>query len=117
VDPLPRSANDRALALAVMAGPEPIEATGWQLRLPAPRQKRLRDFKVALMLDTPDIAVDREVQDRLRALADFLRKQKAKVDERARPAIDPREAFRVYTYLLRAATSDRHTDAASPRHV
>ena len=39
----------------------------------APSSKRLRDFKVALMLDTPDIAVDREVQDRLRALADFLR--------------------------------------------
>ena len=63
------------------------------------------------MLDAPDIAVDREVQDRLQALADFLRTQKVKVDERARPAIDPREAFRVYTQLLRAATSDRQTDA------
>ena len=94
-----------------MAGPDPIEAAGWQLRLRAPRHKRLRDFKVALMLDTPDIAVDREVQDRLRALADFLRRQKVKVDETARPAIDPREAFRVYTRLLRSATSDRQTDA------
>jgi amidase len=69
------------------------------------------------MLDTPDIAVDREVQDRLRALGDFLRKQKVKVDERARPAIDPREAFRVYTYLLRSATSDRQTDADFPKNV
>ena len=111
VGPLARSADDLALALSVMAGPEEIEAAGWQLRLTPPRQKRLRDFKVALMLDAPGIAVDREVQDRLQALADFLGRQKVKVDERARPDIDTGEAFAVYTRLLRAATSDRQSDA------
>ena len=111
VGPLARSADDLELALSVMAGPDAIEARGWQLRLERPARKRLRDFKVALMLDTPKIAVDREVQDRLRALGDFLRTQKVKVDDRARPAIDPVEAFAVYTRLLRSATSDRQTDA------
>ena len=111
VGPLARSADDLALALSVMAGPDEIEAAGWQLRLAPPRQRRLRDFKVALMLDAPDIAVAREVQDRLQTLADFLSRQKAKVDDRARPAIDPGEAFAVYTRLLRAATSDRQSDA------
>ena len=89
VGPLARSADDLALALSVMAGPDEIEAAGWQLRLTPPRQKRLRDFKVALMLDAPDIAVDRAVQDRLQTLADFLSRQKANVDDRARPDIDP----------------------------
>jgi amidase len=117
VGPLARSADDLALALSVMAGPEEIEAAGWQLRLAPPRQKRLRDFKVALMLDAPGIAVDREVQDRLQALADFLGRQKVKVDERARPDIDTGEAFAVYTRLLRAATSDRQTDADFPKNV
>lgn len=111
VGPLARSADDLALALSAMAGPDAVEAAGWQLRLRPPRQKRLRDFRVALMLETPEIAVDHQVQDRLRTLADFLRRQKVKVDERARPAIDPAEAFSVYTRLLRAATSDRQTDA------
>ena len=111
VGPLARSADDLALALSIVAGPEPIEAAGWQLRLPSPRQKRLRDFKVALMLEAPGIAVDREVQDRLQALGDFLGRQRAKVDDRARPAIDTDEAFRVYVRLLRAATSDRQSDA------
>jgi amidase len=110
VGPLARSADDLALALAIVAGPEPIEAAGWQLRLPPPRQKRLRDFKVALMLEAPGIAVDREVQDRLQTLGDFLGLQRAKVDDRARPAIDTDEAFRVYVRLLRAATSDRQSD-------
>jgi amidase len=111
VGPLARSADDLAVALSIMAGPDEIEAAGWQLRLTPPRQKRLRDFKVALMLDAPGVAVDREVQDRLQALGDFLGRQKVKVDERARPAIDTGEAFAVYTRLLRAATSDRQSDA------
>ena len=117
VGPLARSTDDLALALSVMAGPEEIEAAGWQLRLAPPRQKRLRDFRVALMLDAPVLAVDREVQDRLQALGDFLGRQKAKVDDRARPAIDTGEAFSVYTRLLRAATSDRQSDADFEQNV
>jgi amidase len=111
VGPLARSTDDLELALSVMAGPDEIEAAGWQLRLAPARQKQLRDFKVALMLDAPGIAVDREVQDRLQALADFLGRQKTKVDDRARPDIDTGEAFAAYTRLLRAATSDRQSDA------
>jgi amidase len=117
VGPLARSSDDLALALAIMGGPDAIEAPGWQLKLKPPRQKRLRDYKVALMLDAPAIAVDREVQDRLQALADFLRREKARVDERARPAIDTDEAFRVYTTLLRSATSDRQSDADFEKNV
>src|SRR5262245_1785518 len=111
VGPLARSADDLALALSVVAGPDPIEAAGWQLRLRPPRQKRLRDFKVAMMTEAPESPVDAEVRDRLHALADFLRRQKVKVDERARPAIDIGEAFSVYVRLLRGATSSRQTDA------
>ena len=111
VGPLARSADDLALALTVMAGPDAIDAAGWRLRLRPAKQRRLRDFKVALMLDAPESAVDGEVRDRLQALADFLGRHKVKVDDRARPAIDTGEAFRVFVQLLRAATSSRQTDA------
>jgi amidase len=117
VGPLARSADDLAIALGVMAGPDQIEAAGWELRLRPARQKRLRDFKVALMLDAPGFPVDRAVVDRLHALGDFLRRQKVKVDDRARPAIDPGEAFRIYVRLLRAATSDRQRDADFEQNV
>ncbi len=116
VGPLARSADDLTLALAAMAGPDPIEAAGWQLRLRPPRPTRLRDFTVALMIDAPGFPVDRDVGDRLQALADFLGRQKLKVDERARPAIDIGEAWRVYVRLLRAATSDRQSDADFARN-
>jgi amidase len=117
VGPMARSAGDLALALSIMAGPDAIDAAGWQLRLRPPRQKRLRDYRVAVMLEAPESAVDGAVQDRLQALADFLGRQKAKVDDRARPAIDTGEAFRVYTCLLRAATSARQSDVEFAKNL
>ena len=108
--PLGRSAADLELGLAVMAGADEIDAAGWQLRLPAARKKTLREYKVAVMLTDPNSEVDREVQDRLQALADFLARKKVKVSDRARPAIDTSEAHRVFVQLLRAATSGRQTD-------
>jgi len=117
VGPLGRSSDDLMLALSVMAGPDAIEAAGWHLDLARPRRKHLRDFKVALMLDAPGVAVDREVQDRLQALASFLRRQKVRVDYRARPAIDTDQAMRVYITLLRAATSDRQSDSDFDKNV
>ena len=110
IGPLARSAADLGIGLAVMAGPDEIDAGGWALRLPAPRKKALREYKVGVMLTDPNSEVDREVQDRLQALADFLAKKKVKVSDRARPAIDTGEAQRVYIQLLRAATSGRQTD-------
>jgi amidase len=112
IGPLGRSAADLEIGLRVMAGPDEIDRNGWQLRLPAPRRKRLREHRVAVVLTDPNSEVDREVQDRLQVLADFLAGTKVKVSDRARPAIDTREAHRVYVLLLRAATSGRQTDEA-----
>jgi amidase len=111
VGPLGRSSADLALALSVIAGPGPLDAFGWRLELPKPRQVLLRDFKVALMIDVPGFEIDKAVHDRLIALANFLERQQVTVDYRARPAIEPAETMRVFTILLRSATSDRQSDA------
>ena len=110
VGPMARSAEDLAIALSVMAGADEIDRVGWRLDLPAPKRKTLREFRVAVMLTDAQSEVDEEVQTRLRTLADFLRKTKARVSETARPDIDTAEAQRHYIFLLRAATSGRQTD-------
>ena len=109
VGPLGRSAEDLEIGLGIMAGPDEIDAVGYKLALPAPRQKTLRDFKVAVMLTDPNSEVDDEVQARVQAVADFLVKKRAKVSGSAKPDIDTREAQRTYIHLLRAATSGRQT--------
>ena len=117
IGPMARSAEDLAVALSVMAGPDEIDGAGLRLALPAPRRTALREFKVAVMLDDPAAEVDREVQARLQALAEFLGKRKAKVSLTARPAIDTAEAHRTYIFLLRAATAGRQTAEEFARNV
>jgi len=117
IGPLGRSAEDLELGLGIMAGPDEIDAAGYKLALPAPRQKTLRDFRVAVMLTDPNSEVDAEVQARVQAVAEFLAKKRAKVSDRARPNIDTGEAQRVYIHLLRAATSGRQTQGEFDENV
>jgi amidase len=109
VGPLTRSAEDLALAFGIMAGPDDLDGRGWRLRLPKPEKKTLREFKVAVIYSDPEAEVDREVQKSLRVLTAFLRKNKVRVSEKARPKIDTREAHRNYIQLLRGATVGRLT--------
>jgi amidase len=111
IGPLARSAADLELALGVMAGPDDIDAAGWRLELPPPRRQLLSEFRVALMLSDPVSEVDQAVQTRLQALADFLGREGAQVNDRARPDLDSAEVQRLYIQLLRAATSGRQSDA------
>ena len=105
VGPLARSAEDLALSLDIVAGPNQITSTAWQLNMPAPRKTALKDFKVAVMLSDPAAEVEQSYQDRLQAVADALAKAGATVSDRARPDIDTARAFEIYILLLRAATS------------
>lgn len=110
IGPMARSADDLLIGLDVMAGPDPIEAAGWQLKLKASTKTSFRDFRIAVITDDPNAEVDAPVQEELNTLAQFLGKQKAKVSFTARPEIDMSELARVYVMLLRAATSGRQTD-------
>jgi amidase len=117
IGPLARSAEDLALALDIIAGPDPIEAAGWRLDLAAPRREKLADYRIVVMLDDPNCEVDREVQDILQRLVDFLAGQGVRVNDRARPDIDTAELHAVYIKLLRAATSRRLTEEVFRDHV
>ncbi|MSQ55432.1 MAG: amidase [Betaproteobacteria bacterium] len=102
--PLARSAEDLALALDLIAGPEPWDRPAWTLKLPEPRRKTLAEFRIALVLDDPNCAVDREVTDRIQAVADAAARAGARVDDKARPRIDTLHAHDLYLKLLRGAT-------------
>ncbi|WP_422003319.1 amidase [Reyranella sp.] len=109
--PLARGAQDLEIAMDVMAGPDDIDGRGWTLTLPRSKKKKLRDFKVGVILTDRNAEVDHSVQAEIQKLADFLGKQKVKVSDTARPAIDTAEMNDVYVRLLRATTSGRQTDA------
>lgn len=98
--PLARSPEDLALALEVLAGPEPLNRPGWKLSLPRPEKRELSQLRVALWPDDEVAPVAREVADRVVSLGEALAKRGASVSDRARPDIDPADAHLTYLKLL-----------------
>ncbi len=111
IGPLARSAYDIETALDVVAGPNALDATGLRLELPRSMKTKLSEFRVAVMSDADTAPVDSAVRGQIEALADWIEKQGATVDRKARP-VDPAEAHEAYIMLLRSATSGAPDEAA-----
>jgi amidase len=113
--PIARSAGDLELLLGVLADTDDSAVAGWKPVLPAPRARRLRDFRVALWLDDPALPIADEVNATIREAVQALRKAGVKVDEAARPGIDLAENFDDYLRLLWPATTAQFSDKAFAR--
>lgn len=98
--PLARSAEDLAIGLDVLAGPDENDEVAWRLDLPSPRHARLSDFQVAVWVDDPNYPVDDQVRSRFEAMIMALRNAGVRVDEKARPAVDLKELNRMFMRLL-----------------
>ena len=116
IGPMARSADDLAIALDIMAGPEEIESAGARLRLQRPAKRNLRDFKVAVMASDPVSEVDAAVGDRLQALLDFLAKNRVKA-KAARPELDMRKCLTIFVTMMIAALSARQPAADFKRNL
>jgi amidase len=103
VGPLGTCVADLQRALDVLAGPAPEDACAWRLELPPPAFTDVRGLRVAVWADDDFCPVDAEVSGSVRAAAETLAKLGAKVDERARPRVDPRGNHNNYMQLLLAA--------------
>jgi amidase len=98
--PLGRSADDLALLLDALTGPDAADARAWRLTLPPPRGRSLKDYRVAVWMDDPFSPVDAEVQAQGAAAVAALRKAGVTVDETARPVPDLGAVHRCYEKLL-----------------
>ena len=59
--PMARTADDLQLMLDVVAGPSPLMQPGWNLKLPAAKQRKLTDFKVLLWMEDPLCPIDKNL--------------------------------------------------------
>jgi len=109
--PLARSAQDLALAMDLLAGPDPELHGAWSLAMPRDPRTHLKDFRFAVIADDVLFPVDGSISGAIRALADDLRRAGARVDEVPSP-IGSWEGYELFLALLRGATSARLTDAA-----
>ncbi|MFH5210410.1 amidase family protein [Antrihabitans sp. NCIMB 15449] len=100
VGPLARSARDLRLALTVTAGPENPEAQAYSWQLPAPRHRRLQDFRVGYVLDDPTAPVSGEIIARLKETVDTLRALGCQVVEGWPSGIDPAQQFEDFGFQV-----------------
>jgi amidase len=104
--PLARSAADLELALDVLVAPAEAERAAWSVKLPASRHERLTDYRVALWADQKSFSVDARCLDAMHAFAQDLRRLGVRVDENARPEIDPAESDDLYVAMLFSTVSE-----------
>lgn len=100
VGPMARSAEDLALALDVVAGPDRLRSPGWKLVLPPPKVTSLKGLRVAIWPSEPGIPTATGISDRVQQVGDVLAKAGAIVSDRARPDIPPRQAHHTYLSLI-----------------
>ncbi len=105
IGPMARSAADLALALDILAGPEGDEAVGYRLALPAPRQKKLADYRVLVVDSHPLAAVQSDISAALDGLVDRLERAGVEVTRQSDLLPDLAASHRVYVTLLMTAMS------------
>jgi len=104
--PLARSAEDLALALDVIAGPDVDEDVGWRLEMPLPRHENLADYRVALLPPIKWVPVDDEIMATLEDLATRLGRCGAQVQKAQPEALgDMREYLRIYYSIMTALSN------------
>ena len=101
--PMARTVEDLKLGLDIMAGPNRWDHPAWRLRLPPPRRRTLKQYRVAAWLDDPACRVEPESRDLLENAAQTLASAGALVDRDARPAFTLEKVADTFFALLQAA--------------
>ncbi len=100
--PMARHAEDLALALGVLGGPDGDDAVAYRWELPAPRKTRLADYRIGYVLDDPMCPLSSDVRETLEAAVTGLRQSGLNLEEGWPEGVVPREQFETYWYLLAA---------------
>ena len=103
--PMARSPQDLSLALQVMAGAGTLSSRGWNLELPPPRGRHVKDLRVAYWFDDPRSPLEGAVRAELEATVDALRSKTNVVEIDIPFTLD--EILKIYAALLMPIFSNR----------
>jgi amidase len=100
---LARSAADLLMGMQIMGGPGGAEALAYRWAMPAPRQKRLKDYRVGFVLDDAACPVDAPVRKCLEESIAALRRAGVQVREGWPKGVDVILQYQTYLYMLYAS--------------
>jgi len=111
VGSMARSAKDLEILLDILVGPEPLQASGWQLKLPA-ASKALEEYRIGAWLDDDFCQIDTSVKHALNNAVNKIEAMGVNVDRNARPGFSLEHATDVYIRLLAGASAVGMSDEA-----
>lgn len=115
--PLARSAKDLSAMMDVLVGEVSPESRAISISLPKAPQKSLKDFRVAVKVESPVSEVDAAVRNKILALAERLSLRVAKISHSAQPGFSDHENYEIFITLLRATAARKATDAEYEAYV
>jgi amidase len=98
--PLARCAEDLALALSVLAGPDVPDSIGLRLDLPVSRHVRLQDFRILVLTEHPLISISNETSNAIDHLASGLVRAGVAVSRGSTLVPDLEQTATCYTTLF-----------------
>lgn len=101
--PMARTIEDLELGLDLMAGPNRWEQPAWRLKLPNPRRRALKNYRIAAWLDDPHCRVEPEVRLLLENAAQKLVGAGVRIDTDARPEFTLEKVADTFLALLQSA--------------
>ena len=116
--PMARTVEDLKLGLDLMSGPNRWEHPAWHLKLPPPRHRTVKEYRIAAWLDDSACPVEPEVRDLLEKAAKTLEGAGLQVNYEARPEFTLEKVTDTFFALLQAAlaggvANDRLEDYAN----
>lgn len=98
--PLARSIDDLKLALTIIAGPHPDEPLVPLVNLTQPKEKELKDLRIAWTDDFGGVPVTADTKAAMKDLADKLEKQGCRVEKLNPTGFDFTLAWKTYNEIL-----------------
>lgn len=100
--PMARSARDLMAALKALGGAEGYQRKAWSWKLPPPRKRALKEFRVGYVLDSPMASPTSEVRPLLERTLRALERAGAQMRPGWPPGYNLPEAYDNYIFLLSA---------------
>jgi amidase len=100
--PMARSAEDLLAALKVLGGPIGCDAKAWRWKMPAPRARTLKEYRVGYVLDDPNAPVTPEMKPLLEQTITALGRAGAQLKPGWPPGYDHGKLLANYLFMLRA---------------